>query len=72
MTMNGNVPDIRALLLVCMSLTGLLTFPGISCSLWKVLNNDWAVRMARKLWRRKREAGAKLKKYSVIDMRKFR
>ena len=72
MIVYGNAADLRSVLLVCMTFMSILMFPGISSGLWKTLNGKWITHRERRLCRRKRENQGRLKKYCVIDMRKFR
>jgi hypothetical protein len=72
MTGYENAVDERLVTLVSMTLMIFLALPGASFSLWKALNGKWTTLRSRRVSRRNRETGEKLKKYCEIDMRKFR
>ena len=72
--MNGSgcAVDLKTLLVVCMALMTFFAYPGITFNLWKTLNGVWITYRSKKVMRRKKLTGEKLKKYCEIDMRRPR
>jgi hypothetical protein len=50
----------------------LFMFPDYSLILWKVLAKKWTLTGEKRIMKRRRASGEKIKKYWEIDMRKFK
>jgi len=68
----GSPAGLKTLFAVCMTFVTLFACPGISSDLWRTLNGAWTAHRLKKVLRRKKVTGEKLKKYCEIDMKKLR
>jgi hypothetical protein len=57
---------------ICITLTVVLMFPGVSLELWQLPMKKWKLYNAMRLSKKSKRAEEKLKKYCEIDLTKLR
>lgn len=70
--MEHNVMNLTFALAICMIMTLVLIFPGISFEMWRLPMKKWEMYKRRRLTKKSKLAEGKLKKYLEIDMTKLR